>query len=635
MRISSAYCSMAHVALAGTAAALSGCQNVGSEYSSIREALLTSVSMAREAPPAEAIVLEPASLDPAATDAPPVRRRPEWAPSRALSPHKGGAFLDRTQAEGVSCLLPSTPTYHCFTGAFEAVVAGDPAKIGAHPPQPIPKRGPSTFLYQDRIHGVAFYGHEDEGAPVPLVGDRVFSPALERYLNELLHRLLRQAPIAPPEMKAFLIRSTWYGATATPDGDIFVSLGALNAVQTEDQLAALLAHQAAHLLLSHFDRVAFINTARRRVEAVSNAALRVAPGGLEAPSNAEAELMAAIAVEAEKSIELASFDSSWEGRVEDEADFLAVDLLVRAGYAPSAVLDRLALSAEAARERASREVRPRVADERLVEAPGEQNSKIAEVIGVLDALSDAATPELGELFRRPRLIQEARFADLDHYMRRQHDAALSRVGAMGGLEKAKSAASFDRLYLDYQQVEAASNLLRQRRAGAAAEILEATLRGPIGGDPYPQALRARTLAALGDWAGALDSFNALPAGALMSPDGYILKARLETKLGSPRAALLTTQHAGDRYGPSPFLALQIAALAAVNDVQSAEFVASQCEDVAAASIREACKSSKGLDLGVENARSIDAKDSPPPASAHGWVLGDVVETGARKFRSLF
>ena len=634
-------------AMGAIATIVQGCQTIGADYSSIREALLTSVSIAREARPAEPVILEPASLDPAAKDAPPVRRRPEREAPRSPVSSRGGAFLERVEAVTAGCILPTTPTYLCFEGEFAVLVAGGAASIGEHSPQPIPSRGPSTFLYVDRTHGVAFYGDEAEGAPVALAGDRVFSPVLERYLDDVLHRLLRQSPVSPPEMKAFLTRSTHYGATATPDGDIFVSLGALSEIQNEDQLAALLAQQAAHLLLAHFDRRDFVDGWRLRAGSLSSAALMAPDNRGAAPlspgSLSEAELSAAIAVEAALAKEPAQLGASWSARIQDEAAILAVDLLVRAGYAPSAILDSLAYWQVGAREAGELISLEHDDVELRAHSMAEQNGGGAVFDQMLNALSEVAVPELNELFLPAAAVRDDRFADLDAYIRRQHDAALGRAPTLGSLQKAKAAADFERMYLDYQQAEAAANLLRQGRPQAAAELLTDILRGPIGGDPYPQGLFARVFAGMGDWRQALASFKDLRAGAVASPDGYILKARLETRLGSPKQALLTLEAAIGFYGPSLFLAPQVAALVAADDANGAQVLAAECRKPGALTPAAGCDFALDALTGPqfdetaqEAAPKPDHTESssqqPPP---DGWDLGEVVQAGARRFKSLF
>ena len=621
---------MARLGMAGAAVAtLAGCQTVGSDYASIREMLIDSVSTARETQPVREIVLEPASLDPAAQLAPPVRRRPERPAPQGMGADAGGPLLERVEAEGAGCVLPTTPTQDCFTGRLETIVASSFAGIGAPAALSAPERGPATFLYQEEDLGAAYHGYEAEGAPVILAGDRVLSPPLERYLNDLLGLIMSEAPVPAPNMKVFLHRSTLYGAASTPGGDIFVSLGALHAAQSEDDLAALLAGEAAHLLLGHFDRAAFADAARRRAQTASGAALTAGLEGVSPfPSAAETELTAAIAVETALEADRTLLESDWERRAEDEADFLAVDLLVRAGYAPRAALDRLALIEAASRKHAQR---AQNADAVLGAAPGEVEISFARVSGVFDALSEAAAPELGGLFRRVGRDPQTRFADLDNYMRREHDAAVGRTAGAGGLERAKTAAGFEQLMRDYQQAEVAADLLMRRQAEAAAEMLRPVLKGPIGGDPYPQVLMARTLAALGDGEGAVSSLDAVQGGAPVSPDGYVLKARLETRLGNPQAALRTLRRASGLYGPSLFLAPEITALTDIGDVEGAYSVYVECLDVAPPAMRAACSAAFDRGRGAtEESAVADAAES-----AQEWGLGEVVQAGARKLESLF
>ncbi len=76
---------------------------------------------------------------------------------------------------------------------------------------------------------------------------------IEKYLRSIAKRLLKYWHGERPErIGIFVIDGPYVKGYATPSGDIFISLGAFDRLKSEDELAALIAHEMGHLLLKHF-----------------------------------------------------------------------------------------------------------------------------------------------------------------------------------------------------------------------------------------------------------------------------------------------------------------------------------------------------------------------------------------------
>jgi predicted Zn-dependent protease len=74
------------------------------------------------------------------------------------------------------------------------------------------------------------------------------------YLESICRRLLEHSPVSKVPFQITLTASQGYGeALATPDGFIAVPLGFLKSVESEDEIAWLLAHELAHIILRHHD----------------------------------------------------------------------------------------------------------------------------------------------------------------------------------------------------------------------------------------------------------------------------------------------------------------------------------------------------------------------------------------------
>lgn len=76
-------------------------------------------------------------------------------------------------------------------------------------------------------------------------------PEAQAYLNALLRRIQSMGP-QPARFAQVLIRPRLsYNAATTPEGYIVVDLGWLKSIDNEAELAALLAHEYAHVVLDH------------------------------------------------------------------------------------------------------------------------------------------------------------------------------------------------------------------------------------------------------------------------------------------------------------------------------------------------------------------------------------------------
>ena len=79
------------------------------------------------------------------------------------------------------------------------------------------------------------------------------APALTAYLNGVLAKLLAQSPVTSVPAKVYVRASGDWAAKTTADANIYVALGTLLRLDDEDEIAALLAHEAAHVILGHAD----------------------------------------------------------------------------------------------------------------------------------------------------------------------------------------------------------------------------------------------------------------------------------------------------------------------------------------------------------------------------------------------
>lgn len=213
----------------------------------------------------------------------------------------------------------------------------------------------------------------------------VREPGAESYLNGLLHRLAHGLPKPLSTGAIFIGAGPQFQAMATSDGEIVVNIGVLHQAQSEAEIAAILAHELAHIALHHFT----LEPQRRSLLSAVN----IATGGAVIAAYAselrfnrvgkETQITFADGTGQEAagsafkalSISLAArtaIDDLSAGHLsreqEFEADLLGVDILARAGYPPSAMLRMLDIMvAEEKKEEATKKL--------LSERFGEQASQ--------------------------------------------------------------------------------------------------------------------------------------------------------------------------------------------------------------------------------------------------------------------
>jgi predicted Zn-dependent protease len=216
---------------------------------------------------------------------------------------------------------------------------------------------------------------------------------LEAHLNGILAKLLAQSPVTGVPARVYVRASGDWGARTTADANIYVSLGTLLRLDDEDEVAALLAHEAAHAILGHAD-ADVVTSVQQRVVQVSAVALGarelLAPGGGGKPAP-----VAAVDARVEEQSQALLINTlvvvpAWNRSQERSADLLGIDLLARAGYDPRAMISLLQKQKEleARREAAPQskylEEQLSVFGIDLPQSASEQGKKVAPAAGKAD-----------------------------------------------------------------------------------------------------------------------------------------------------------------------------------------------------------------------------------------------------------
>jgi predicted Zn-dependent protease len=172
-----------------------------------------------------------------------------------------------------------------------------------------------------------------------LGGYRVYTgnPARTVYVNKILEAIVVNSP--KPEIyngyHALILNSPEINAFATSGGHIFVTLGLVNTASSEDALAAVLAHEVAHIQLQHSIKAIKTSRITTALMATGSAAASVAAQGTNLSELTD------IFDESITDIVSTLVNNGYSRDQEFEADALALSLLAGAGYDPSSMLEML------------------------------------------------------------------------------------------------------------------------------------------------------------------------------------------------------------------------------------------------------------------------------------------------------
>lgn len=152
---------------------------------------------------------------------------------------------------------------------------------------------------------------------------------LSEYLNTLGDRLVAVSPSPYQHFEFFVVRDPTINAFALPGGYIGVHTGLISAARNESELAAVLAHEIAHVTQNHIARVV---DQQRSAGLVSLAALAVAI--LAARSNSQVSQAAATLASAMNVQQQLDFSREHER----EADRVGLQILAQSGFAPAGMV---------------------------------------------------------------------------------------------------------------------------------------------------------------------------------------------------------------------------------------------------------------------------------------------------------
>ncbi|WP_043301359.1 M48 family metallopeptidase [Pseudomonas sp. M47T1] len=173
-------------------------------------------------------------------------------------------------------------------------------------------------------------------------------PLLQNYLQGIVNRLVKGWPGEAPPLQVRIVDSNVFGPSADAYGNVFVPLGMLESVESEDEIAAMLGHEISHVLLHHHDRDAAF---KQQKDMMVNLATSILLGSVVADtgvdrSTGQMKFVSKNPLRTQNTVSKTViyaalingfsdnvWSTAWGRTQEDQADLLGTDLMIRAGYA--------------------------------------------------------------------------------------------------------------------------------------------------------------------------------------------------------------------------------------------------------------------------------------------------------------
>ena len=356
-------------------------------------------------------------------------------------------------------------------------------------------------------------------------------PYIVKYVNSVGQKILSALPPQPFPYRFYVIKADVYNAFATPAGHIFIYSGLLEAMESEDELAGILAHEIAHVQCRH------ISDNIERSSKLNLAALAgIIAGAFLGASGASA---AANALTIGSTAAVHTLQLAFSREDELQADQIGLENLKNSGYNAEGLLTMLK------KIREKRWFGPEQIPTYMTTHPAAED-RISYIDGWLETHGHPESTEDPGEFKKARMRLLALFGDetkaLQHFkneLNKQPDDAMAHYGyglALGRAGHRTEAAEHLKIALNKNPLD--PYLLKELgrlyfRDGKLPEALT-VLQGSINlsnEDPESLFILGRIQMELGRLEEAADSFEMVIANHREYPDAYYFLGEAYGKLG--------------------------------------------------------------------------------------------------------
>ncbi|KAB0490170.1 M48 family metallopeptidase [Pseudomonas vancouverensis] len=370
-------------------------------------------------------------------------------------------------------------------------------------------------------------------------------PQIDSYLNAVLARLQTSLPGAPAAARVYATPNTEFTAMSYQDGGIYISYKMLDALESEDELAAVIAHEYSHVLLQHY-KTNWVDTASSLAYSAGNIFI-----SRQVNTKTSKDLLGMVlANDAALGVSQIGLVPALTRDQENEADRLGIDLMIRANYSFVGSINFLSRMQEwDARNQAIIEQRKTNYIDLFAKS---ENNIIAQAVdGQLDILEN----KIGKLIKETSLHHESgedRSTTLRSYLKQHYANAdrppLSTKPYADALKSAHAKNLFSGLDMAHASIAA----LQQQQLPQALLNAMAVEKSQAASSSFARHVMINALALNNKPAEAFTLLESTVANgdALFADDMLLLDV---LKKSSPEKALASAQRSYDRYASSPEL----------------------------------------------------------------------------------
>ncbi|MCI0429942.1 MAG: M48 family metalloprotease [Rhodospirillales bacterium] len=311
-------------------------------------------------------------------------------------------------------------------------------------------------------------------------------PGFSEYVNRVLARLIAVVPATNLPARAYVVAAGSFSAFATPCGAIAVDWGMLRGLRHEDELAFVLAHELGHVVFRHHRSDFFVDAQHYAVTATAIAdqvleKIETESGSPIDPNNKLGRILE-IGILAEKISERYLL-TAWTREQEDAADRFGVDLMIRAGYNPGAVM--IFFSTLDAWEKAQASGTAGTLGDLIAERLGQQTVGSLDLGSLIGASLSAVKDLADRTLQRSHYPADERRQNIQEYI-----AAHYRKTVMVPLAPLPWHASGDsEISKAYEQFIAADGVFEQIEKGSLAEaenLARVGIGEPLANEGFPR-----------------------------------------------------------------------------------------------------------------------------------------------------
>lgn len=473
-------------------------------------------------------------------------------------------------------LNPATAKYETFEGRYlDKVIAETSTVASADDVNRVLEESPTA------AGGPAVSGSEI----VRFHADSLLGNArLNAYLEGIIERLLSDTPWQSRKWSVFVAVNRTHNAQTYPDGTVVLTLPLLLDIESEDELAMVLAHEVSHVILAHHGTDWFVDSQKRLVAGSETSLLMVEQLAQQLPQtnvnlgDAKQKLRTLALV---RDISSDLLYPEWQRGQEEEADLLGMDLMIRNGYSPDEVFtlfekQQQAAEAAAAEDKSKEELESAL-NEQVQQSLANSNGNMS---GLFQGLGDVLLTGLEGLrkkLKRTHPEYDKRLTFLANYREREY------AGLEPGEPRTKPWQSLRRrpplktLFTQHARAFEASHLADTGDVVGAAALVYKLQKGPHRREPYIEQVSSQVRSAQGQTREATQYLLQAVQDRRAGYPVYEDLANLLGNAGHPQQAVRVLQQAASQFTNLPHLRMsQIYWTNQAGDTSTAQRLALAC-----------------------------------------------------------